>query len=214
MTIEIPTPSAELISQLETATIETSQSEAAAVSAIRERFTPYAKHNGFVMTADYDLATSNYSVDRNAHYERDGKRVRALLAEDSFSIEHTDQNRGTRGGTKLYLTQHGEWLQIERVGRWTQWQGEAQYWYTDDVSRGKILGNEFDGYDGDDGSPSGAIAILADAEVAAKYDVDNILNQIGRSMAELCKKLPARYAKLQQRAELARRVIAAATEAK
>ena len=43
MTIEVPTPSADLISQVETATIETNQAEIAAVMAIHEKFSPYGR---------------------------------------------------------------------------------------------------------------------------------------------------------------------------
>lgn len=207
MTIEIPTPSAELISQLETATIETSQSETAAIAAIRERFTPYAKHNGFIQIAEYSMVTSNYRRDREAYLEQDGKKLRALLACDCYTTNHSDQNRGANLGSHLYLTELGEWIEVTRTGRWSNWQGESYYWYSSVDSAANVE------LEADDEAP-GDVKSLTDEEVASEYNLGDILKQIGESMAEMSKKLPARYAKLQARAELAQRLIAAAKEGK
>lgn len=208
MTIEIPVPSAELLSQLETASIEVSESEQSAVAALREKFTPYAKHNGTIKIGDYDKSTSNYRVDRAAYYEIDGKRVKALLAKDAFSYDHSDQYRGSQFGSKLYLTESGEWLEITRVGHWTQWQGEAQWWYCGNDAASEIFPSDED-YDGGESHTGGSIRTMSDAEVAGEYVFESVVKQLGESMAELCKKLPARYAKLQARAELAKRTLEA-----
>lgn len=203
MTIEIPTPSAELLSQLETATIDTTSSELAAIAAIRERFTVYAKHNGNIKIADYDRVTSNYSVDLAVWYKRQGKLVKGLLAWDAFSTSHTDQNRGTRSGSRIYLTEAGEWLKLTRVGHWTQWQGEAQYWECG-VSAAP---------DSDEDAPNdagGSVEVISDADVDAMVDLEELLTDLGKAMAEMCKKLPDRYNRLKARAELANRVLTAA----
>ena len=208
MTIEVPTPSADLLQQIETQAIETDQTEVAAIAAIRERFAPYAKHNGYIRTADYDMQTSNYRVDREAYYERDGKRVKGLLADDNFDYSHSDQNRGSRDGTRLYITESGEWLELRRVGHWTQWQGEAQWWYTDTASCLAIFANSDTGGDYDMGSEEGHIRVLTDAQVQAEYHLDAILRDLAKTMAEMSKKLPERYSRLRANAELAQRVIA------
>ena len=208
MTIDVPTPSADLLQQIETQAIETDQNEVAAITAIRERFAPYAKHNGYIRTADYDMQTSNYRVDREAYYERDGKRVKGLLADDCFDYSNDDQNRGPRHGTRLYITESGEWLELRRVGHWTQWEGESQWWYTDSASQSAIFPG-FPGNDRYDERPEeGDIRILTDAQVQAEYHLDAILRELAKTMAEMSKKLPARYNRLRANAELAQRVIA------
>lgn len=202
MTIEIPTPSAELLSQLETATIEVTQSEVAAVAAIRERFALYAKHNGHIKIASYNLNNSNYSIDEAVYYTRGGKLLKGLLAWDHFTESHTDQNRGTRSGSRIYLLETGEWLRLTRVGRWTQWQGEPRYWECG-VSAAP---------DSDQDGPSdvgGSVDVISDADVDAMVDLEELLKDLGASMAEMCKKLPDRYNRLKVRAELAQRVLTA-----
>jgi hypothetical protein len=191
MTIEIPTPSADLISQIETATIETNQAEAAAIAAIREKFTPYAKHNGTIMTS-YEqtcYASSNgEGTTERAYYQVAGRKVRGLLCWDGFDTEcPNNQNSGTYTGERLWLTEAGQWLEVSRTGEWSQWQGSSRSW-------------------------KGTVRVLCDAAVVTEYPdrLDDILEELGKSMAEMCSKLPARYSKLQARAELAQRVIAAA----
>jgi hypothetical protein len=204
MTIEVPTPSAELISQLETAVIQTGQDEVAAITAIREKFTPYAKHNGFIKIGSFHKSDgANYTIDREAFYERAGRRLQGLLAVDLFAEEHTDQNRGIKTGHRLYLIETGEWLELERVGCWTRWQGEPTYWYTD--------GDSMEALELDEGRPpsGGHLRIMTDTEAGAEYSLEDILEELGKSMAEMCKKLPERYNRVKARAELARRTVEA-----
>jgi hypothetical protein len=203
MTIEVPTPSTELLTQLETVTVQTDQAEAAAIAGIREKFTCYAKHNGHIKTADFHKSDgANYNIDRDAYHEPDGKRLQALLVADHFTEAHTDQNRGSKGGFRLYLTEAGEWLELKRVGRWTRWQGEPSYWYTSGES-GERVGAL------DEGEPpaGGHVRTMTDAQVADEYDLETILEQLGKTMAEMCAKLPERYNRLKTRAELAQRTI-------
>ena len=87
MTIEIPTPSAELLTQIETTNIEALESETVAIAAIRERFAPYAKHNGFIKVGDESQSTSNSSWSRQAYYSKPAPsflRMRGLLCDDNF----------------------------------------------------------------------------------------------------------------------------------
>ncbi len=206
MTIEVPTPSSDLIAQIETATINADQGELAAVRAIRERFTPFAKHNGFIKTASYARVESNYRVGREAYHERDGKRVKSLLVYDNFIERSRDQNRGDLKGDRLYLTEFGEWLRIERVGSWSCWQGEPTWWVTD--------GQSADTVEVSDEAATGSARVISDADVVAEYDLDDILSELGKAMTEMTKKLPQRYSGLIARAELAARVIAALAEGK
>jgi len=211
MTIEIPTPSADLISRIETATIETDQKETDAIAAIRQRFAGYAKHNGYIKTASFHLTSSNYSLEREAFHRVDGKRIRGLLALDDFSERHSDQNRGTRHGTRLYLTEAGEWLELRREGVWSQWQGSPNYWYTDSASEHGIgPGSEFGDEYGE--CKFGHVKTMTDAEVAAKYSLMDILEELGKSLKTMCEKLPVRYSRLKARAELAGRVMASISQ--
>ncbi len=215
MTIEVPTPSADLISQIETANIEVLNSETVAVAAIRERFAPYAKHNGFIKIGDESQSTSNSSWSRDAYYSRSRPicgltgKVRGLLCLDNFDSDSNrgDQNRGTYRGKRLFLTDAGEWLEITRSGSWSRWQGEGEGWACGDVDWDDNSDDESadqyesSGYDG-------GIETLTDAEVAAHYNLDEVLEQLGKSMTVMCQKLPERFNRLKARAELSQRIVA------
>ena len=131
MTIEVPTPSAELLNSLETATIDANETGAAAIAAIRERFSVYAKHNGYIAVS-FELtcyASSNGEGAETVEYLRDaGRKTRGLLCYDSFSTERPhDQNRGIYTGERLWLTAGG-WVRVARSGDWSQWQGSSRSW--------------------------------------------------------------------------------------
>src|SRR3982751_6786391 len=128
MTIEIPTPSTDLVSQSEQATIEAVENETQAVAALREKFATYAKHNGYIKIAYFSQRGNNFSRSEELYYRQDGKRVRALLVVDDFDEENTDQNSGEYTGTRLYLTEFGGWLKIRRTGTWSHWQGSPCSW--------------------------------------------------------------------------------------
>ena len=197
MTIEVPTPSADLIAQIENATIETNELETAAVAAIRERFAPYAKHNGFIRIAYSIAGNQNWSRESELYYEQDGKRVKALLVCDEFGTENTDQNRGNYTGWRLYLTQSGEWLKISRDGNWSQWQGEGEEWG---------CGCSANDYGADIG---GYVNTLTDEEIAKQNIFEEIMEGLSKCMANMCSKLPERFGKLKARAELAQRTVEA-----
>ena len=187
MTIEVPTPSADLISQIETAKIEAEQNESTAVAAIRERFAPYAKHNGFITTS-YELtcfASSNGEGSETWEYLREsGRKTHGLLCFDSFSTDRPhNQNSGTYTGKRLWLTDAG-WVCVTRSGDWSQWQGSSRSW-------------------------EGRVDTLTDAMVSDTFKLADILEQLGTSMSEMCKKLPERYNRLKARAEMAQRVLTA-----
>lgn len=203
MTIEVPTPSADLIAQIETANIEAVENETQAVVALRQKFTPYAKHNGFVKIAWSSQGNSNWSREDELYYKQDGKQVRALLVRDEFDRENTDQNRGQYTGWRLYLTQSGEWLKIKRDGNWSQWQGEGQEWGCGCSAQSNEMGDD---YGADIG---GYVKTLTDEQVAQQNIFEKLLEGLAKSMADMCSKLPERYGKLQARAELARRTVEA-----
>jgi hypothetical protein len=211
MTIEIPTPSADLLSQIETASIEIQESETAAVAAIRERFAPYAKHNGYIKTGDESQSTSNSSWSRQAYYSEPGPtlRTRGLLCHDSFddNTNRGDQNRGTYSGSRLYLTDANKWLEITRSGSWSRWQGEGEGWACGDVDWDDATDETDDSYGDVNSGYSGGTKTLTDAEVAARYNVDEILAELGKSMTVMCQKLPERFNRIKARAELSARII-------
>ena len=216
MTIEIPTVSAELLSQLETAHIEATEGEQDAVAAIRLKLTPYAKHNGFIRIARHrtfensgrELADREWflGIDGAHVYEAEGRRVRALLAADCFGDTNDTEFTGENTGQRLYLTERGEWIEIARRGRWSNWQG-SPYWWTCGVDL-----TDDGGYGSSDMS-GGSIRTITDSEVVAEYNLASILEQLGKSMAEMSKKLPDRYKRLQERAALARNVVEALAKA-
>ncbi len=199
MTIEINVPSADLIHQVETATIETHDSEILAIATVREKFCGFAKHNGYVRIASYSRyhAGQRISIDMDRYYEADGHKVRALLACDCFDSDRPDQNSTKYSGDRLYLTQYGEWLRIERSGGASAWEGSPNQWGCG-VS---ALDEEEDDYR--NRAPRGSIRIVTDAAVAEEYDLEDIMKQLGKSLAEMSKKLPERLTKLRQRTALA-----------
>ena len=203
MTIEVPTPSADLISQIETATIEVLENETQAVVALREKFAPYAKHNGFIRIAYSSVGNSNWSRESELYYEQGGKRVKALLVRDEFDRENTDQNRGSYTGWRLYLTAGGEWVKIKRGGNWSQWQGEGEGWGCGCSAESNEMGDD---YGADMG---GYVKILTDEQVAVQNVFEKLLEGLAKSMADMCTKLPERFGKLKARAELAQRTVEA-----
>ncbi len=202
MTIEIPTPSADLIAQVENATIEVLENETQAVIALREKFTPYAKHNGFIRIAYSSVENSNWSRESELYYEQGGKRVKALLVRDEFDRENTDQNRGEYTGWRLYLTAGGDWVKIRRSGNWSQWQGEGEAWGCGCSAESNEMGDD---YGADVG---GYVKTLTDAEVA-KLDFSKLLDCLAKSMTDMCSKLPERFGKLKARATVAQQIVEA-----
>jgi len=203
MTIEVPTPSTDLISQIENATIEALENETQAVVALRQKFAPYAKHNGFIRIAYSSVGNQNWRRESELYYEQDGKKVKALLVRDEFGSENTDQNRGNYTGWRLYLTANGEWLKIRRDGNWSQWQGEGEGWGCGCSAESNDMGDD---YGADMG---GYVKTLTDEQVAAQNVFGKLLEGLAKSMTDMCTKLPERFGKLKARAELAQRTLEA-----
>lgn len=203
MTIEVPTPSTDLISQIENATIEALENETQAVVALRQKFAPYAKHNGFIRIAYLSVGNQNWRRVSELYYEQDGKKVKALLVRDEFGSENTDQNRGNYTGWRLYLTANGEWLKIRRDGNWSQWQGEGEGWGCGCSAESNDMGDD---YGADMG---GYVKTLTDEQVAAQNVFGKLLEGLAKSMTDMCTKLPERFGKLKGRAELAQRTLEA-----
>jgi hypothetical protein len=211
MTIEVPTPSADLIAQIETATIETNEIATAAVASIRAKFSAYAKHNGWIKTGWESQCDSNFRWSLDAYYRAHGAtvRTRGLLCSDDFGTENArgDQNRGSFTGSRLYLTNDGEWLQITRDGSWSRWQGEGEGWACGDVDWDENP-DESERYESIPARDcAGSVMLLSDEEVARQYKLESLLEELGKTMTTLCEKLPERYGKLKARAELAQRII-------
>ena len=200
ITITLPAIDETVIVNLDTLTIQASATEIEALKAIREKYAVLARQNGFVRIAHYSVSNTNWSTSNDVHYERKGRKVRALLAFDNFGSTNTDQNSGTYEGDKLYLLESGEWLRIERRGNWSQWQGSPDQWGCDA-----------------DASPNeeeyglvqlGSVRILNDAEVQTEYPLSGVVEELGKSLKTLAEKLPARMVKVQQRTNLASQLLA------
>lgn len=203
--ITLPAIDETVIANLETLSTQASANEVEALKAIREKYAPLAKQNGFVRIAWTRCGDgSNWSQERDYYYERNGKRIKALKAYDGFDHPHTSQNTGHNTGDRLYLLETGEWLRIERTGHWSQWQGSSQAWA---CGAGIIDRGEFDG--SPDESDGGSVQIRTDAEVEAEYNLEDIVSELAKSLKTLAEKLPARMNRLQQRVALATQLLEA-----
>jgi hypothetical protein len=219
ITITLPAIDEQLIANLDTLTTEASATEVEALKAIREKYAPLARQNGFVRIGWMRSGDgSNWSEERSYYYERSGKKIRALKVYDGFEQPNTTQNTGSNTGDRLYLLETGEWLRIERTGSWSQMQGATQEWscgpgildrgYDDPSLRELRDVAASEGYT-DPEHGSGSIRTVTDAEVEAEYPFDEILTELAKSLKTLQEKLPARMTKVQQRVALASQLLAA-----
>lgn len=199
ITITLPAIDETVIANLETLSIEVLATETEALRVIREKYAPLAKQNGYIQIADYSVSASNYSFDKELYLERDGKRLRALKCFDSFDSNREDQNSGSLDGHRLYLAATGEWIELERVGHWSTWQGSPNWW-----GCGKFVGPE--GWQ-EEPRNVGHVRTMTDAEVAEEYNLDKLVEHLGKSLKTLAEKLPARMVLVQQRAALASQLL-------
>jgi hypothetical protein len=64
--------------------------------------------------------------------EKDYFDERGVCLVDAFEREKDDTgNRGTYGGSRLYLLDDGRLAEVDRTGSWSQWQGE---WNTEECT--------------------------------------------------------------------------------
>jgi hypothetical protein len=202
ITITLPAIDETVIANLDTLTSHASATEIEALKAIREKYAVLARQNGYVRIAHWSVSNSNWSASNDVHYERKGRKVRALLAFDNFGSTNTDQNSGTYEGDKLYLLESGEWLRIERRGTWSNWQGSPDQWGCG-VSARTGDTDEYDQY-----SQDGDIRVVTDAEVEGEYPLSGIAETLAASLKTLAEKLPQRMTKVQQRISLANQLLA------
>jgi hypothetical protein len=201
ITITLPAIDETIIANLDSLTTQASATEVEALKAIREKYAVLARQNGYVKIGYTWRGNQNWSEEQSYHYERNGKRVKALLAFDNFEQPKTSEFAGENTGDKLYLLETGEWLRVERTGEWSQYQGSPGWWacgegiLPDDWSMGERI--------------DGSIRTLTDAEVEAEYPLDGIVDEIGKSLKKLSEKLPERMSRVKQRAELASQLLAA-----
>ena len=217
MAIEVPTPSTDLISQVQTATIETTLAEVSAITALRQTFTQYAKHNGFIYIGNSTTKDNVGRVTRDVDYYhgkagqvvvgKGANRMHGILMIDTFDSSGSDSGRVF--GYRLWLTEDGVWLELKRDGRWSNWQGAGEHWA---CGQG-IIGQEDPAYCEPYGDQTGGhIRVMTDTEVADEYNLADLLERLGKSMDKMCKTLPDRFSRLKARTELAQRVIAATAE--
>lgn len=197
--ITLPAIDETVVANLETLSTQASASEVEALKAMREKYSVLARQNGYVRIAHYSVSNSNWSTSKDVHYERKGRKIRALLAFDNFESSNTDQNSGTYEGDKLYLLESREWLRIEREGTWSQWPESPDNW-----------GCGVSAHDADReyGAQGGDIRIVTDEEVAGEYPLAGIVEELAKSLKTLGDKLPERMGKLKQRVSLAEQLFA------
>ena len=196
MTIDMPGIDETTITAIETEATRTVEMEIQAVTALREKYAPLARHSEGVRTSYHHRGNSNYSSESETFYMRDGKRVRAFLVIDDFSREHDDQNRGSLVGTRLYLTEHAQWLRLERTGSWSNWQGEGQGWSC--------------GVDDEDYDNCGSTEVITDQDVIVNYsNLEEVVDGCSDALKALAENLPLRLVKIRERASLASQLLAA-----
>ena len=85
VTITLPAIDENLIATLSTEQINLQSNETLAIQSLREKYTPLARHAGFIRTGYESQSTSNTSWERKAYYYG-GKstRVHGLLCLDDF----------------------------------------------------------------------------------------------------------------------------------
>lgn len=210
ITVTIPKIDETLITEIETLAIKAEHAEAEALKALREKYSVLARQNGYVKLAYRYDGNSNYSREDEAYYEKDGKKVHALLAVDCFTRRNHawDQNRGEYTGSRLYLTQNAEWLEIVREGSWSQWQGEGEGWNCGMLA-GQHDDDEYDYYESQGESVGGSCDVVTDDYVASEYNFADILDGLSKALKTMATKLPERMARLQERATLASQLLAA-----
>lgn len=202
ITITIPEISEQAIADLETLHSQTLASELEAVRTLREKYAPLAKHNGFVRIGHWSRGNQNWSDEKEYHYRRDGRKIKGFLALDDFHTDNDSEFAGRQKGFRVYLLESGEWLLIQRDGRWSSYQGSPEYWTADPEGFGDGNFEDF--------TPQGAaIQPLSDEQVAARFDVQKIVEQLGESLKGLAERIPQRMTKLRQRAELASKIVEA-----
>ena len=174
-------------------------SETDAVRLIREKYAQYAKYNGFIRVA----LRSTLTTEKTYYYHNAADRkAKGLLVADAFDAEQVDRATYTREGSRLYLLETGEWLQITRSGRWDGEGGETEHW---DCGADSVPDGGAEYLEGSEGS----MITLTDAMVAANWALASILQQLAKTMTDFATKISQKHGKLAQRAALATKVIEA-----
>jgi hypothetical protein len=199
ITIAIPAVDDAAIVPYQQQITTTVASETDAVRLIREKYARYAKHNGFIRVA----LRSTLTTEKTYYYHNvAGRKAKGLLVADAFDAEQVDRATYTREGSRLYLLESGEWLQITRSGHWDGEGGETEHW---DCGADSVPDAGAEYLEGGEGS----MITLTDAMVAANWALTSILQQLAKTMTDFATKISQKHGKLAQRAELATKVIEA-----
>lgn len=197
ITITIPEIKQETINALSEASAQEHKTVVVALAAIREKYAPLARHNGYVKIA---YLARCYSSNRpDSCHETDGEKTRALLAVDGFGKNYYDQNSGGYEGSRLYLTSSGTWLKITRTGHWSRWHGEPEGW---NCGVSICDGNE-------DDRGSGGIWVMTDEEVEHEYKLEDVVEGLSKSLKTLSEEFPERLTRIRERTSLAAQLLAA-----
>jgi hypothetical protein len=189
ITVELPAIDEALIERIDKTRIEAFDNECQALATLRERYAPLARHNGFVKVKYQSLGENG----EESFYLLDsaGEQIRAFrcLAEFCTRVDPSDSDRGTFAGYRLYLTELGQWIQLERYGDWSKWANEEDVW-------------------------SSTVTTLTDMEVATRFELTDIIKGLSEALQKLANDLPGRLVKVQQRAKLAAELLTALKESK
>lgn len=196
ITITLPAIDEQVLTDLDQTTTLASHTGVEALRLIREKYAKLARQNGQIRIAHVKRGNQNWSEEEEHYLARDGRRVKAIKVYDGFEQVNSEEFRGNNTGNRLYLTELGEWLRIERDGRWSSWPGEGSWWSCDcDVV-------ECD-------PRKARIEVRTDEQVEAEYPLDAILSGLAESLKVMQTKIPVRMVQVQRRLQLATGLIEA-----
>jgi hypothetical protein len=148
-----------------------------------------------------DIEENTRATKATYYRSRDGCRIRALLVGDTFETEMQGDN-GCYTGSRLYLTEHGEWLELDRDGSFSRWEDVVQSW---DCGVNSVPEEDWVLE-----APHGSMQVLTDQGVIESgWPLRDLLIQLSKTMTEFTVKMQQKESKLAARAELATAVITA-----
>ena len=155
------------------------ETEAQALKALHEKFSSLAVYGKPILLSQTQARTVDWKRDTRTLLKREGKPVVAIVAWDGYTYTREDNYGGRNTGSRLYLTCDG-WIETTRTGTWSSFQGEPDQW-------------------------EAASRDLSNVEVAAAYDLRELLAHLATSVAEL--DIPARLTCARQRTANAHAVL-------
>lgn len=196
ITITLPAvePLLNLAVETEAAAAVAVANEESAFAAILAKYSDLARHGQRIKTALYECHNpgQRVSISEEAFLRSDGKIARGFVLIDNWE-ELGGGNSDDIGGVALVMAD-GRFWKLEYTGRWSRWQGAADWWAAGDTTR--HINNM-------DPRHIGSHNPITPAEAAAEFDLADVLRGLAKALAETADRLPKRLARVKQRAALA-----------